>query len=109
MKRYIKSAEDKFNGYKLVKSCTRELRPLIHDSNIRKNVTSIYLVYDPDSYNYDTDDYDEYYYFIFFKDDTVRNTYTDDYINYGTTAKAYKDKGPEYSINYWLSEIAYVD
>ena len=53
MKRYIKSSDDKFNGYKLVKSVTRECKPLIYNPNIRKNVSAIYLVYDPDSYDYD--------------------------------------------------------
>lgn len=104
MKRYIKTSSDKFNGFKLVKSGTREWKPLIHNPHIRKNVSAIYLVYDPDTYDYDKEDYADYYYFIFFKEDTVMSIYDCDYINYGTTAKV-TDRGPEYDINGWLNEI----
>ena len=108
MKRYIKLSDDKFNGYKLVKSVTRECKPLVHNPNIRKNISAIYLVYDEDSYDYDKEDYTDYYYFIFFKEDTVRSSYSGDYMNYGTTAPV-SIKGAERDINAWLDEIVEVD
>ena len=115
MKRYISAwiydspKEDKFRGYKVIKSCTRELRPKIENPDLRKYVTSIYLVADEDSYSYDLEDYETYYYMIFFKEDTVKNYYSSDYINNGTTAFKYPDKSPEYCINDWLKEVAYLD
>ena len=108
MKRYIKSSSDKFNGYKLVKSVTRECKPLVHNPDIRKNISAIYLVYDEDSYDYDKEDYTDYYYFISFKEDTTRSSYSEDYINYGTTAPV-SAKGAERDINDWLDEIVEVD
>ena len=110
MKRYIKSGlfdypkQDKFRGYKVIKSCTRELRSKIENPDIRKYVTSIYLVADEDSYNYELEDYEEYYYLIFFKEDTVKNVYDGDFMNHGTCAFKYPDKSPEWCINDWLKE-----
>lgn len=108
MKKYIRSSDSKFDGYTLVKSVTRQCRPLIHNSDIRRNTTAIYLVYDPDTYDYDKDDYKDYYYLIFFRTDTVKNCYSGDYINYGTAAPML-DQGPEYSINQWVDEVTYIE
>ena len=81
-----------------MKSVTRQLRKLITNEDIRKNVTKIYYVYD--------DEYEEYFYYIYFKEDTVKNWYSDEYINNGT---AVPDRTtPKQDINGWLEEIAYV-
>lgn len=115
MKKYIKAGlfdypkYDKFRGYKVIKSCTRELRSKIENPDIRKYVTSIYLVADEDSYNYELEDYETYYYLIFFKEDTVKSIYEDTYINHGTAAFKYPDKSPEWCINDWLKEYVYLD
>jgi len=83
-----------------MKSLTRECKKLIHNKEIRKNVTSIYLVYDEDD--------EKEYYLINFKEDTVRNVIEGHYINWGTTAPN-TGRGAEYDINAWLDEIAWIE
>lgn len=77
-----------------MKSMTRELRKTIKNDYIRKNVTKIYLDYDSE--------YEESYYEIFFKEDTVKSGYSGDYMK-STTCPTNLD------INGWLDEIVIIE
>ena len=75
-------------------SKTRELKKTIKNDNIRKNVTKIYFDYDVEN--------EESYLEIFFKEETVRSTYSGDYM-VSTTCPTNLD------LNGWLDEIAYIE
>ena len=77
-------------------SKTRELKKTILDENIRKNVTKIYFVEGIE--REDESDYFE----IYFKEETVKSSYSCEYID-KTTCPATLD------INEWLKEIAYIE
>lgn len=77
-----------------MKSVTRELKKTIKNAEIRKNVKSIYVEYD--------EEYECNFYNIYFKEETVKSTYSDEYMD----CTAYKEGD---DINGWLDEIAYVD
>lgn len=76
-----------------MKSVTRELKKTIKNAEIRKNVKSIYVEYD--------EEFECNLYYINFKDETVKSTYSCEYID-STTCKEGND------INDWLDEIAYI-
>lgn len=119
MKRYIKSSADKFGGYKPIKSVTSEVKPLIENERIRKNVSAIWLVCDPDEYvevkntYYDPDDEDDdefdyvpkEYYMIFFKPRTQLNVY-DGVWSDGTVSEVVRDFDKDIKfMNSWLNEV----
>ena len=83
-------------GWEVI-SVTKEMRKLITNDQIRKNVTKIYLVYDEEE--------EKEYYEIYFKEETVKSWYSDEYM---TRTTAQKRSTPEKDINGWLKEIAYV-
>lgn len=122
MKRYIKSSTDKFVGYKPIKSVTREIKPLIENERIRKNVSTVWLVCDPDEYievknpYYDPDDEDDdefdyipkEYYMVFFKPRTQLNAY-DGVWSDSTTSEVVRDFNADIkALNNWLNEV-YLD
>ena len=78
-------------------SMTRQLRSKITNPDIRKNVTKITYYYD--------EDFEVNMLEIFFKPDSVRSLYSDDYME-SCTASIHGDM--VYSMNEWLKEIAYV-
>ena len=82
-----------------MESVTREMKKLIKDEAIRKNVTKIYKDFD--------EEYESIVYYIYFKEETVRNTYEDEYMDYTVAMENELYKGAE-AINEWLKEIAYV-
>lgn len=83
---------------KMEKSVTRELRKAVQNKDIRKNITKI--TYEED-YASETA-----YYHIYFKEDTVKSLYDEEYIDM-TSAKVYTNN-PVKDINDWLEEIAYL-
>lgn len=77
-----------------MKSVTRELKKTIKNTEIRKNIKSIYVEYD--------EEYEMNLYYINFKEETVKSAYSCEYIE-TTTCKETDD------INSWLDEITYVE
>lgn len=77
-------------------SMTKELKKTVNDKNIRKNITKIYLCEGNEREN------ESDYFEIYFKEETVKSTYSCEYIT-STTCPVNLD------INEWLKEIAYIE
>ena len=81
------------NGYTKIKSATKEMKAIVRNQSLKKNITKIWLVEDEET--------KEKGFAIFFKKETVKNQYSGEYINEYTVA-------PSEDINGWLDEIAEV-
>ncbi|MBP3577483.1 MAG: hypothetical protein J6K15_05160 [Lachnospiraceae bacterium] len=81
------------NGYTKIKSVTKEMKATVKNQSLRKNITKIWLVEDEET--------KEKGFAIFFKEETVKNQYSGEYIEEYTVA-------PSEDINGWLDEVAEV-